>query len=68
MKYHPIRTFQLQDQPEQRTVEQMFTFIFILVIVYILYRVRKSFRRQQGVIDRLEERMDRLSAKDKKNM
>ena len=56
------------DQPEQRTVEQMFTFIFILVIVYILYRVRKSFRRQQGVIDRLEERMDRLSAKDKKNM
>jgi TATA-binding protein-associated factor Taf7 len=46
----------------------MFTFIFILVIVYILYRVRQRFRRQQGVIDRLEESVDRLSAKDKKNM
>jgi hypothetical protein len=56
------------DQPEQRTVEQMFTFIVILGIVYLLYRVRQRFRRQQGVIDRLEEKMDRLSAKDKKNM
>ena len=46
----------------------MFTFIFVLVIVYILYLVRQKFRRQQGVIDRLEEKMDRLSAEDKKNM
>ena len=46
----------------------MFTFIFILVIVYILYRVRQRFKRQESVIDRLEEKMDRLSAKDKKNM
>jgi len=46
----------------------MFTIIFILVIVYILYLVRQKFRRQQGDIDRLEKRMDRVSAKDKKNM
>jgi len=46
----------------------MFTFIIILVIVYILYRVHQRFKRQQGVIDRLQKRMDRFSAKDKKNM
>mgnify|MGYP006433678621 CR=1 FL=1 len=56
------------DQPRQRTAEQMFTFIIILVIVYILYRVHQRFKRQQGVIDRLQKRMDRFSAKDKKNM
>ena len=45
----------------------MFTIIFILVIVYILYRVHQKSKRQQGVIDRLEEKMDRLSPKGKKN-
>jgi len=44
----------------------MFTFIFILVIIYILYRVRRRFKRQQGVIDRLEEKMDLLSTENKK--
>jgi len=41
----------------------MLTFIFVLVIVYILYRVHQKSKQQQGVIDRLEEKMDRLTPK-----
>ena len=45
----------------------MLTFICVLVIVYILYRVHEKSKRQQDVIDRLEEKMDRISPKGKKN-
>ena len=44
----------------------MLTFIFVLIIICILYFVRRKLIRQQHLIDRLEEKLGRFSAKSKK--
>ena len=44
----------------------MLTFIFILIIICILYFVRRKLIRQQRLIDRLKEKLGRLSARSKK--
>ena len=44
----------------------MLTFIFVLILICILYFVRRKLIRQQRLIDRLKEKLGQLSAKNKK--
>jgi len=44
----------------------MLTFIFVLVMICILYFVRRKLIRQQRIIDKLKVKLDRISAKSNK--